>query len=132
MYKLFTIEEATDLIPVVEPTLDEMQNAISESFRLRAELKNLAPLSIKARNIVQEISFLNHVIHENKAQLDRLGVLLSDIDTGLVDFPSQLGAEVVCLTWEKGQDEITHYHKLNEGTKLPLADVQQVTNFDTK
>jgi hypothetical protein len=33
---------------------------------------------------------------------------------------SQVGAEVVYLTHEKGKNKVTHYHSLNEGIALLL------------
>ncbi|MEJ2359773.1 MAG: DUF2203 family protein [Deinococcales bacterium] len=68
------------------------------------------------RQPAREMAFLLDVIHTSKAELDRLGVQVRDVQEGLVDFPSQLGAEVVCLTWERGQDAITHYHPLSGDT----------------
>ena len=120
MYKLFSVEEANNLIPVVDELLGDMQGAIKDTYRLRDDLKGLGGHSVAARNKAQEIAFLLRSVHETKAELDRLGVFLTDVDTGVVDFPSQVGAEVVYLSWEKGQDAITHYHRLNEGSKLPL------------
>ncbi len=120
MYKLFSVEEANNLIPVVDELLGDMQGAIKDTYRLRDDLKGLGGHSVAARNKAQEIAFLLRSVHETKAELDRLGIFLTDVDTGVVDFPSQVGAEVVYLSWEKGQDAITHYHRLNEGSKLPL------------
>lgn len=124
MYKLFTLEEATQLIPVVDQHLGDMQVAVTDMLRLRQGLQDQEAFSVTARNSVQEISFLLGVIHDSKAELDRLGVHLKDVESGLVDFPSQLGAEVICLTWEKGQDAITHYHRLAGDTApRPLPEI---------
>ena len=120
MFKLFSLQEANELIPLVEEHLETMQSAVQATLRLRDEISRLKPFSIEARNKAQEIAFLMHEVHETKAQLDRLGVFLTDIDVGVVDFPSQVGAEVVYLSWEKGQDAITHYHRLNEAGRQPL------------
>jgi hypothetical protein len=120
MFKLFSLKEANKLIPTVDTLLSDMQNAIADALRLRQEFTELKPNSLEARNLIQEMQFLGRVVNENKAELDKLGVFLQDIDTGKIDFPSQLGAEVVYLTWEKGKDAITHYHRLNEGTALPI------------
>lgn len=120
MFKLFSLQEANKLIPTVDTLLSDMQNAIADALRLRQQYTELKPHSLEARNLVQEMQFLGRVVNENKAELDKMGVFIQDIDTGKIDFPSQLGAEVVYLTWQKGNDAITHYHKLNEGTPLPL------------
>ena len=121
MYKLFSVTEANNLIPVVDELLGDMQIAIRDTLQLRDDIAALGAHSVAARNKAQEIAFLLRSAHETKAQLDRLGVFLKDVDTGVVDFPSQVGAEVVYLSWEKGQDAITHYHRLNEGSRLPLG-----------
>ncbi len=120
MFKLFSLQEANKLIPRVDTLLSEMQNAITDALSLRQEFTELKANSLEARNLIQEMQFLGRVVNENKAELDKLGVFIQDIDTGKIDFPSQLGAEVVYLTWQKGNQAITHYHRLNEGTPLPL------------
>lgn len=116
MYKLFTYEEATKLIPVVDQTVGEMQDAVRDMTDLQSRLAAGESIGVETRNLVQEIAFLLEIVHQNKAELDRLGVHLKDVENGLVDFPSKLGAEVVCLTWERGQDAITHFHRLSGDT----------------
>lgn len=121
MYKLFTHQEATRLLPFVDEHLAEMQRAVTEIAELREALSNTTALSVRGQNLAREIAFLLTEIHQNKAELDRLGVHVKDVETGLVDFPSKLGAEVVCLSWERGQNAITHYHRLDsEGEIRPL------------
>lgn len=113
MYRLFTLTEATRLLPVVDEHLGELQSAAADLARLRERNTDLVAASVESANLAREMAFLLDVIHTTKAELDRLGVQVRDIEEGLVDFPSQLGAEVVCLTWERGQNAITHYHPLS-------------------
>ncbi len=113
MYRLFTLTEATRLLPVVDEHLGELQSAANDLARLREASSDLPGTSVASANLAREVTFLLDVIHTSKAELDRLGVQVRDVQEGLVDFPSQLGAEVVCLTWERGQDAITHYHPLS-------------------
>jgi hypothetical protein len=120
MYRLFTLEEATEMIPTVDGLLSSMQEAARELSRLREGLTNAPAFSVAARNLTQESAFLLAQMRSDKAELDRLGVHLKDVESGLVDFPSQLGAEVICLSWEKGQREITHYHRLGDSATRPL------------
>ena len=121
MFKLFSLEEANRLIPVVDTIVSTMQADVKDTLRLRQELSQLPAHSIESRNRLHELQFLLQTIQDSKLELDRLGVFIQDVDTGLIDFPSQLGAEVVCLSWEKGQDRIQHYHRLNEDTRLPIS-----------
>jgi hypothetical protein len=125
MFKLFSLQEANKLIPTVDTLLSDMQHAINDALRLRQEFTELKANSLEARNLLQEMQFLGRTVNETKAELDKLGVFIQDIDTGTIDFPSQVGAEVVYLTWQKGTDAITHYHRLSEGTPLPLPHNQR-------
>jgi hypothetical protein len=47
--------------------------------------------------------------------LDGLGILVKDLDTGLIDFPSELDGEPVLLCWRLGEDEIAWYHGHDDG-----------------
>lgn len=123
MFKLFSVEEATELLPFVDAQVRAMQEALAELQRLRTVLQQTKSWSVEAYNISQESNFLMRDIQSSKAELDRLGVFLSDIEKGTVDFPSQLGAEVVCLSWLPGEKSINYYHRLNEAaqTRHPLS-----------
>jgi hypothetical protein len=124
MYKLFTVQEAKELIPVVDRHLRDMQDAIEEVSRGQGALETARPLSITARNLQTDITFSLVSLQDSKAELDRLGVFLKDVDAGVIDFPSQVGAEVVYLSWRQGEPTITHYHRVVNDQALPLAPVQ--------
>ena len=128
MYKLFTLEEANRLVPVVDRSLGEMQDAVRDMTALQrrvASMDEAARSGMEARDAAQEIAFLLGALHDAKAELDRLGVHLKDVESGTVDFPSRLGAEVVCLVWERGQDAITRYHRLAGDTSTrPLPGLE--------
>ena len=47
--------------------------------------------------------------------LHELGVLVKDLDLGLVDFPTLRDGEEVLLCWRVGEDEIRYWHGLEEG-----------------
>ncbi|HET7808915.1 MAG TPA: DUF2203 domain-containing protein [Gaiellaceae bacterium] len=48
-------------------------------------------------------------------ELQRLGVLVKDLDRGLVDFPALRGGEEVLLCWQVGEDEVAFWHGVEEG-----------------
>ncbi len=120
MLKLFSLEEANRLIPTLEGFLNDLQVGVRDTLRLRQELSENDPYSLEAHNILQELHFLLHQINDSRLHLEKMGIFLKDVENGHIDFASQLGAEIVYLTYEKGKESITHYHRLNEGTPLPL------------
>jgi hypothetical protein len=48
-------------------------------------------------------------------RLDVLGVLVKDLDTGLVDFPARHDGKEVLLCWQVGEDEVAYWHGVDEG-----------------
>jgi hypothetical protein len=59
-------------------------------------------------------------------QIQALGVLIKDLDQGLLDFPARLGHEEVLLCWRLGEDRVAFYHGIEEGFagRKPLEDVE--------
>ncbi len=47
--------------------------------------------------------------------IHELGGMVKDLDEGLVDFLARRGEEDVLLCWRLGEDEIAHWHRLEEG-----------------
>jgi len=48
-------------------------------------------------------------------QIQAAGVLVKDLDQGLLDFPSLREGEEVLLCWHVGEDEIRYWHGVEEG-----------------
>ena len=47
--------------------------------------------------------------------LEEAGILLKDLEVGLVDFPSVYRGEEVYLCWRMDEDDIGHWHGTTEG-----------------
>jgi hypothetical protein len=48
-------------------------------------------------------------------EVDSWGIVLRDIQTGLVDFPALVAGRQVWLCWRLGEDEVGWWHELSEG-----------------
>lgn len=123
--RLFTLEEANDLVPT-------LQMEFGRVARLRAELGPLiesvggAEAAVEilqkgkrpARGRETEAERLRSVAAEITAAVERvnaLGCLVKDLDMGLVDFFSMQGTDPVFLCWQFGEPAITHWHAMDEG-----------------
>jgi len=47
--------------------------------------------------------------------LEQAGVVVKDVDRGLVDFPALIEGREVFLCWELGEDEVAYWHELEAG-----------------
>ena len=48
-------------------------------------------------------------------ELERLGVVVKDLDLGLLDFPGLRDGEEVELCWQVGEDAVRFWHPLEAG-----------------
>ena len=59
-------------------------------------------------------------------QIQAHGVLIKDLDQGLLDFPSLRDGEEVLLCWQLGEERVEFWHGTEEGFagRKPLEDVE--------
>lgn len=48
-------------------------------------------------------------------RLEELGVVVKDLDLGLLDFPAERDGRDVLLCWHVGEDSVAFWHGLDEG-----------------
>lgn len=122
MFKLFTLEGATKMIPIVDARLQDLQSAIADLQHARSAARGHGGDPVETLNARQELAFLFRAVHDARREVERLGVQVPDVQTGVVEFPSRLGGEVVHLVWEPGHDAITHFHRLTGSDEVrPLG-----------
>ncbi len=123
MPKLFTLDEANALVPVVEGliarvrerkrTLDGFQEQVTLAMRRstgngHANERELKEREADAKRAADE---LNRAI----AEMQALGCEVKDLAQGLVDFPHERDGRVVYLCWRPGEREIAWWHELEAG-----------------
>jgi hypothetical protein len=118
--KLFTVEEANDLLPVIRPKLKEIRARYASNASLRDSLKLAATAAADfgggglegGTNYVKSLYKIGKITTE----LDELGVQLKDYSRGLIDFPSARNGQIVLLCWQLGEGErIEWWHETETG-----------------
>ncbi len=122
MDRLFTLEEALALLPVVRRLIEEMQAAKREFESLSAELERLLGLTGGNGHLAADVASTRDQVRGAGGRLQRLieeldglGVQLKGIDEGLVDFPSEREGRVVLLCWRAGEETIAWWHEIESG-----------------
>ena len=130
MPDLFTRAEAEALLPRVTPALREIQRLRQEQ---RAHDEALAADRTKVlgnghlppeqldEHQRQSRSAERQIVRLVRA-LGDLGVIVKDLDTGLVDFPALRDGRPVYLCWRLGEPSIAWWHEIEAGFagRLPL------------
>jgi len=120
----FTPEEANTLLERVRPVAESLvahRRAFTVAAARRARLSQR--ISGNGGDFdPQEPSELDEQLEREAEavaravdELQRLGVLVKDLDRGLVDFPALRGGEEVLLCWQVGEDEVAFWHGVEEG-----------------
>jgi hypothetical protein len=115
--KLFTLEEANALLPRLRELLDDLtlhRDALREKApRLEPILRTAgangggrasSEYGVEAYNLYLAI----WRIHE-------LGVLLKDLDMGLLDFPHEREGRIVFLCWHPPEERVGYWHEIEAG-----------------
>ena len=112
----YSLEGASALLPRVAELLAKMRAARE---RLGDEEARAALADAGGSNgggqpgkLVSE-GFLE--LRESMLELRERGIVLRDLDRGLVDFPSERDGREVYLCWEEGEDEVGYWHDLDSG-----------------
>jgi hypothetical protein len=118
--KLFSTDDAEELIPTLEVLIRDLQ---FQATNLRERIQEIvrADEQVDAMRLTQiierhpELGPVTARMAEIAEQIESLGCFLKDIDQGLVDFPSELGDEVVFLCWQSGEPRVTAWHPIDRG-----------------
>ncbi len=123
--RIFTLEEANELVPTLELEFGRMA-------RLRTELaplvESMGGPEVSVAILQQggkpapgreaDAERLRRLAADIAATVERvngLGCLVKDLEMGLVDFFSMQGNEPIFLCWQFGEPAVAHWHPIDEG-----------------
>jgi hypothetical protein len=112
----FTRGQANALLPQLTALLDQLREAKDELTDTDAHeaLSEAAPANgggDQGRQV--GVAFLE--VRRLLETVEQAGIVLRDIDRGLVDFPALMNGREVYLCWELGEDEVGYWHDLEGG-----------------
>ncbi|HEX3939891.1 MAG TPA: DUF2203 domain-containing protein [Acidobacteriaceae bacterium] len=123
--KTFSLEEAQSMLPVLESLLCRAMDAKATADQREEELQQLSQRIFFAGGMMVDLARTGRqraeqqtAIQQTKDALEEIqaiGVQVKDLESGLLDFPCQLGEDIVLLCWKMGEERITHWHTLDAG-----------------
>jgi hypothetical protein len=126
--RYFTLEEAVSLLPAVKETLTMAQRQMNE---LRDELILNKRLMLSRRSsgrsghegeaaaLQEKFERFEEVLQRWVDFFGQQGIILRDLDSGLIDFPyhAESNGQDYLLCWRPDEDGIFYFHGLTEGFK---------------
>lgn len=123
--KLFTLDEAQALLPVLENLLNRAIEAKQAATELEEQLAELVRrifanggMMINVAAVRKQKATLEALMQRAKdslEEIDAIGVQVKDLEIGLLDFPCQLEGETVLLCWKRGEPRIDFWHRMEDG-----------------
>ena len=127
----FSVEDAEALIPWLEAKFDEMAPVREGIVREQEELLTLLRQSrgngessreVELNSMYQAIDRLRFQIQKHLQEVSGRGIIVRDMERGLVDFPSLRNGREVHLCWVRGEETVGYWHETDVGfsSRQPL------------
>jgi hypothetical protein len=81
-------------------------------------MERYALFGVNTQDMADRASSLDTLVDDmtkKVAELEDLGIVVKDLDYGLIDFPANRYGEKVLLCWRYGEPEVSFWHKPHEG-----------------
>jgi hypothetical protein len=115
--RLFTVEEANALLPTLQEILDDV--AIHRDA-LREKAPHMEPILRASTGngggkAASEYGLEAYRLYLAVERIRELGVVLKDLDMGLLDFPHEREGRIVFLCWHPPEERVAYWHDLDAG-----------------
>ena len=122
---LFSVDEANQSLAEIRPRVERLARAKRDLDRLqrRVALLELAatgadrgsPDAEELRLALERRDRGAETLRDAIQTVEERGVVVKDLDHGLVDFYSIAGDRLIFLCWRLGEAEVSHWHTLEDG-----------------
>jgi len=117
MPRYFTLQEANETLNLIRPLMDEVQRIRQKILEKQPEAWPAIERSVgnggnrALSQMALDFEKLDDLVH----RIQDTGVLIKDINTGLVDFPALRQRQEVYLCWQAGEEKIEYWHEVEAG-----------------
>lgn len=123
MPRYFIRDEAEAMLPRVEPMLREIQAMRAEMLEREAQLAGVRAKMAgnghsnpgAMQEMQAEVTGFGDEIAQRIGTINDLGILVKDLEIGLIDFPTLRDGREVYLCWKLGEVGIGWWHEVDSG-----------------
>lgn len=144
MLKTVTLQEANGLLPLVREHFWRLHILLAHLHHLKSELQKkngkrlnfdkraekllLVQRKIKTKKVrvnTKEMREVENLMEKEISSLMRLGAVVKGLFPPHIDFLSMKNNEPIFLCWHGGEEEIEHWHQLDDGSPVRHAIVKE-------
>lgn len=118
MFTIYTPQTANKALPEVRRLFSNILGHKKQAVALQEQVEKVIQSGNQFEQFVKKKQELNAAVssyYKAIEQLEATGVVIKDVEQGLLDFPSKRFDEEVWLCWKMGENEIKFWHAKDEG-----------------
>jgi hypothetical protein len=118
MFTLYTPQTANKALPEVRRLFSNILTHKKRAVTLQEQVQMIIQSGNQFEEFVKKKQELNAAVsnyYKAIEQLEATGVVIKDVEQGLLDFPSKRFDEEVWLCWKIEESEIRFWHAKDEG-----------------
>ncbi len=118
MFTLYTPQSANKALPEVKRLFSNILMHKKQAVTLQEKVELIIQSGSQFEAFIKKKQELNAAVssyYKAIEQLEASGVVIKDVEQGLLDFPSKRFNEEVWLCWKVGENEIKFWHAKDEG-----------------
>ena len=115
--RTFTLDEARDLLPRLRSLLTELRVERDRLLAMQPQINRARKKSELDGGSAYGALYLDSAFKFAEAleSVEGIGVVVKDLNVGLIDFPCEHEGRIVYLCWKPDEDELTHWHEVDDG-----------------
>jgi hypothetical protein len=123
--RVYTVDEARALLPEVRATLIQLaieRRRADDAHEALHRHLGQAPADRVRQRLEAETAERRARVRALLSHLESLGIVVRDLETGLVDFPTVREGELAWLCWRIDDPQLSFWHTTREGyaSRRPL------------
>ena len=113
--RYFTLDEAREALPEIVAQLQTIQQHRAELSKLAAEMEDMTGAALEGKPARQRLSERLAEVGLRIDELIATGILVRNLETGLIDFPSRRDGDDIFLCFQLGEVDIEYWHPIHDG-----------------
>ncbi len=128
--KVFTLEEARNLLVKIKPIIEDINLKKEELFEIYSRLEDEQD-ELEKMYYQTKVKEIESLIKKGFLRIEELGGVIKGVDPILVDFLSYHEGRYIWLCWKEDEDTIMYWHELNDGFagRKPVEDLEGSESF---
>lgn len=115
--RYFTEGEANALLRELLRDIEDLMAARNRIVEIRPELESglQKALGNGGSQATGELLSLMRRVKRSVERIQGTGVLVKDLDRGLLDFPAERDGRIIFLCWQYGEPTVAYWHDIDAG-----------------